>query len=144
MFDGVIELRAFVMLGVLVFFAIAFFTITFGITPYVGRDTGQSIMRVFLAFLVFGMSGDVVGAYRAHRDAAKDIRDIRLRLITADAAGYPPADVLLAFADYNAAVESAPESVPWAYNMREEYLNQRWAEYQRDRDDRRAAQGRAP
>jgi hypothetical protein len=135
------RISAFVMLGVLVFFAIAFIVITFGIAPYVGRDAGQSIMRVFLALLVFGMSADVVGAYRAHRDATKDIRDIRQRLITADAAGYPTADVLLAFADYNAAVESAPESVPWAYDMRMEYLNERWAEYQRDRDERRAAKG---
>jgi hypothetical protein len=137
------RISAFVMLGVLVFFAIAFIVITFGITPYIGRDTGQSIMRVFLALLVFGMSADVVGAYRAHRDAARDIKDIRRRLITADAAGYPTADVLLAFADYNAAVESAPESVPWAYERRKEYLNERWAEYQRDRDERRAAKERA-
>jgi hypothetical protein len=118
-----------------------FFVIVFGITPYVGRDTGLAIVRVFLALLVFGMSADVVGAYRAHRDAAKDIRDIRQRLMTADAAGYPPADVLLAFADYNAAVEGAPESVPYAYAMRAEHLNQRWADYKRDRDDRRATQG---
>jgi hypothetical protein len=137
------RISAFVMLGVLVFFAIAFIVITFGITPYIGRDTGQSIMRVFLALLVFGMSADVVGAYRAHRDAARDIKDIRRRLITADAACYPTADVLLAFADYNAAVESAPESVPWAYERRKEYLNERWAEYQRDRDERRAAKERA-
>lgn len=137
------RISAFVMLGVLVFFAILFFIIIFGITPYVGRDTGQAIVRVFLALLVFGMSADVVGAYRAHRTAAKEIRDIRQRLVTADAAGYPPADVLLAFTDYNAAVEAAPESVPYAYDIRTEHLNERWAEYQRDRDERRAAQGPA-
>jgi hypothetical protein len=136
------RISAVAMLVVLVFFAVLFFVIVFGITPYVGRDTGLAIVRVFLALLVFGMSADVVGAYRAHRDAAKDIRDIRQRLMTADAAGYPPADVLLAFADYNAAVESAPESVPYAYALRGEHLNQRWADYKRDRDDRRAAQGR--
>jgi hypothetical protein len=134
------RISAVVMLGVLVFFAVAFFIITFGVTPYVGRDIGLSIVRVFLAFLVFGMSADVFGAYRAHRDAAKDIRDIRQRLMTADAAGYPLADVLLAFADYNAAVEAAPESVPYAYAMRAEHLNQRWAEYQRDREERRREQ----
>jgi hypothetical protein len=81
---------------------------------------------------------------QAHRDAAKDIRDIRQRLKTADAAGYPRADVLLAFADYNAAVEGAPESVPCAYEMRAEHLNQRWADYQRDRDERRAKRGQRP
>lgn len=133
------RISATVMLGVLVIFAIVFVGITFGITPYVSHDTGLAIVRVFLALLVFGMSADVVGAFRAHRDAAKDIRDIRQRLITADAAGYPIADVLLAFTDYNAAVESAPESVPYAYALRRQHLNERWADYQRDRDERRAA-----
>ncbi|MCS3476258.1 FtsH-binding integral membrane protein [Bradyrhizobium elkanii] len=131
-----------VMLVVLALFAILFVIIMFGITPYVSHDTAQALMRVFLAMLVFGMSGDVFGAFRAHRDAANDIRDIRQRLKAADAAGYPIADVLLAFADYNAAVESAPESVPCAYKVREKHLNERWAEYQRDRDERRAAQGK--
>lgn len=126
--------------GVLVIFAVIFVTIAFGVTPYVGRDTGQTIVRAFLAMLVFGLSADVIGAYRSHRRATNDIRDIRQRLITADAAGYPLADVLLAFADYNTAVESAPESVPYAYKMRVLYLNERWADYQNDRDKRRAAQ----
>jgi hypothetical protein len=130
-----------IMLGVLALFAILFVAITFGITPYVGHDTAQALLRVFLALLVFGMSGDVFGAYRAHRDAANDIRDIRHRLKAADAAGYPVADVLLAFADYNAAVESAPESVPRAYEIRAEHLNERWTEYKGDRDARRAARG---
>jgi hypothetical protein len=136
------RISAFVMLSVLVVFAVVFVVIMFGITPYIGRDTEQALVRSFLALLVFGMSADVIGAYRAHRDAANDIRDIRQRLKTADAAGYPLADVLLAFADYSAAVESAPESVPRVYEAREEYLNERWAEYQRDRNARRAAQGR--
>jgi hypothetical protein len=136
------RISAFVMLSVLVVFAVVFVVIMFGITPYIGRDTEQALVRSFLALLVFGMSADVIGAYRAHRDAANDIRDIRQRLKTADAAGYPLADVLLAFADYSAAVESAPESVPRVYEAREEYQNERWAEYQRDRNARRAAQGR--
>ena len=137
------RISANVMLGVLVIFAVVFVIIAFGVTPYVGRDTGQTIVRVFLALLVFGMSADVVGAYRAHRGATNDLRDIRLRLITADAAGYPAADVLLAVADYNAAVEGAPESVPYAYKMNEKHLNERWADYQQDRNNRRAAQGQA-
>lgn len=126
--------------GVLAIFGVVFVVIAFGVTPYVGHDTGLTIVRVFLAMLVFAMSGDVIGAYRAHRGATNDIKDIRQRLITADAAGYPLADVLLAFTGYNAAVESAPESVPYAYKMRAQYLNERWADYQSDRDERRAAQ----
>lgn len=134
------RISANVMRAVLVIFAVVLLIIAFGIAPYVGHDTGETIVRVFLAMLAFGMSGDVIGAYRAHRGATSDIRDIRQRLITADAANYPLADVLLAFTDYNAAVESAPESVPCAYKMRASYLNERWADYQNDRDTRRAAQ----
>ena len=97
------------MLGVLVVFAAIFVLFAFGATPYIARETALTLVRVFLALLVFAMSADVIGSYRAHREAAKDIRDIRQRLITADAAGYPIADVLLAYADYNSAVEGAPE-----------------------------------
>jgi hypothetical protein len=68
------RISAGVMLGVLVLFAVLFVILTFGVTPYIGRDISQMIVRVFLALLVFGMSADVVGAYRAHRDAAKEIR----------------------------------------------------------------------
>jgi hypothetical protein len=55
----------------------------------------------------------------------------------ADRAGYPVADVLLAFTDYNAAVESAPESVPFAYPWHAKDLNVRWATYQADREKAR-------
>jgi hypothetical protein len=133
------RISAKVMLGVLVAFAAVFAILAFGVTPYIARDASHSLVRVFLAMMVFAMSADVLGAYRAHRAAALQIRDIRQRLITADTAGYPTADVLLAFTDYNAAVESAPESVPFAYKMRAQHLNQRWNEYQIDRDGRRTA-----
>jgi hypothetical protein len=133
------RISANVTTGVLVTFAIIFLFIAFGVTPYVGHDTAHTIVRVFLALLVFAMSADVIGAYRAHRAASKEIRDIRQRLITADAAGYPVADVLLALTDYQSAIESAPESVPFAYAMCAEHLNQRWADYKLDRDERRAA-----
>lgn len=35
--------------------------------------------------------------------------------------------------DYNAAVEGAPESVPWLYDWYASDLDQRWKEYQADR-----------
>jgi hypothetical protein len=136
------RISANVMLGVLVIFAVIFLIIAFGVTPYVGRDTANTVVRMFLALLAFAMSADVIGAYRAHRLAAREIRDIRQRLMTADAAGYPLPDVLLAFADYNSAIEAAPESVPKAYAIRATYLNQRRADYQRDRDAARAARGK--
>jgi hypothetical protein len=136
------RISAYAMLSVLVFFGIVFVIIAFGVIPYVARDTGHAIARVFLAVLVFAMSADVIGAYRAHRAAAKEIRDIRQRLMIADAAGYPLADVLLAYADYHSAIEAAPEGVPYAYSMRASHLNEGWADYQRDREERRAKPGK--
>ncbi len=107
--------------------------------PLVERDSMLLVVRIGLSILVFVMSSDVLGAYIAHKGAARAIEDIRARLIAADRSGYPQADVLLAMVDYNAAVESAPESVPFAYRFSEKDLNQRWAEYQRDREAARAA-----
>jgi hypothetical protein len=129
-----------VMLSILLTFAFLSLIIAFGI-PYAARDISLTIVRVFLAFLVFAMSADVIGAFSAHRRAAKEIRDVRHRLITADAAGYPFADVLSAFSDYQSAIERAPESIPYAYCVREKRLNQRWADYQHDRAATRVARG---
>jgi hypothetical protein len=87
--------------------------------------------------LVFGMSSDVFGAYISHRAAADEIKWIRARLSVADPNGYPFPDVLLAMTDYSTAVESAPESVPWAYEFQAEKLDELWRQYQRDRESAR-------
>lgn len=107
--------------------------------PFIERDNLLLVVRIGLSVLVFIMSSDVLGAYVAHKGAARSIDEIRGRLIAADRSDYPQADVLLAMVDYNAAVESAPESVPFAYRFSEKGLNQKWAEYQRDREAARAA-----
>jgi hypothetical protein len=126
-----------VMLFVLVLFLLCLLVIGFGITPYVERETLYTIVRVFMAFLVFVMSADLFGAYRAHNVATKEIREIRMRLRSADRAGYPLTDVLLAYSDYNAAVESAPESVPFVYQFYAKDLDRRWKTYQADRANAR-------
>jgi hypothetical protein len=133
------RISANVMLGGLLLFAVAFLVISLAITPFVERDVVYIVLRVFLATLVFVMSADLLGAYRAHRLAAQEIKDIRHRLSTADAAEYPLPDVLLAFVDYNAAVESAPESVPFAYKWNTAKLNATWRAYQADREHARAS-----
>lgn len=133
------RISAYAMLGLLLLFGLAFLIIALAWTPFVSQDTTFTIVRVFLAVLVFVMSSDVLGAYRAHKAAAYDIKEIRQRLMNADSNGYPLADVLLAFVDYNAAVESAPESVPGAYRYYVENLNQRWRDYEADRAAARAA-----
>jgi hypothetical protein len=92
-----------------------------------------------MAMLVFIMSSDVLGAYQQHRTAAKELGDIRRRLAVSDSHGYPLPDVLLAMTDYSAAVEGAPESVPWAYEWYATELDARWKQYQEDREAARGA-----
>jgi hypothetical protein len=122
-----------VMLGILLFFVVLFVVIALATVPFVERDKSLLILRVFLASLVFIMSSDVLGAYLQHRAAAKEIKDVRQRLSTADKVGYPVPDVLLAMMDYCASVESAPESVPFTYECYAKDLDGRWKQYQQDR-----------
>ena len=132
------RISANIMGGLLALFAVVFVGIAIAVRAFRWARRRIDDLRLFLAFLAFAMSADVIGAYRAHRSATTEIRNIRHRLMIADAAGYPCADVLVAFADYNAAVEGALESVPFAYKMNAANLDGRWAEYQRDRDEARA------
>lgn len=127
-------ISASVMLGVILLFAVIFASIAIFAAPVVARDTAMTGLRVFLAILVFVMSSDVLGAFRLHKSAAKAINEVRMRLVIAEGQGYPEADVLLAMVDYNAAVESTPESVPYAYKVSEKKLNKLWAEYEVDRE----------
>lgn len=133
------KISAHTMLAILGLFAFALIVITLGFYPYVERDTAVSSVRIFLALLVFAMSADVIGAYFAHSSAARELRDIRNRLIAADASGYPGPDILIILMDYNAAVESSPEHVPFAYRINAHHLEQRWTEYKSDRNERRSA-----
>jgi hypothetical protein len=126
------------MLLVLGIFILVFIGLTLAVTPFVERDTFYVAMRVFLAMLVFAMSADVLGAYRLHRQAAEEVADVRNRLMIADKNGYPLPDVLLIFTDYNTAVESAPESVPFAYRLYRDELEKQWKMYQDDRKRERA------
>jgi hypothetical protein len=128
-----------VMLFVLLLFVVVFVLIALAATPWLERDTLFLVVRVFLAMMVFAMSADVLGAWRLHSDAAREIKEVRARLMKADGAGYPMPDVLMAFADYNAAVEAAPESVPYAYKWRQKALEEDWATYLADRGNARAA-----
>ncbi|WP_141325440.1 hypothetical protein [Acetobacter orleanensis] len=132
------RISASVMFLMLIFFALVAILIAICTTPYVARTTALAIVRIFLAVLAFVLSSDVLGAWQAHLSAARDIEKIRLRLMTADRAGYPMSDVLLAMTDYNAAIEGAPEIVPYVYQARRQQLDQRWRDYQNDRTNDRA------
>ncbi|TIS37528.1 hypothetical protein [Mesorhizobium sp.] len=122
-------LSASAMLGVLVVFAILFALMAFAALPFTDKATTLTILRIFLAILVFAMSSDVLGAYLTHRNAARDIESVRTRLQLARAGNFPLTDVLLLMGEYNLAVEGAPEGVPYTYSFSENRLNRLWAEY---------------
>lgn len=130
-----------VMQIVLVLYAVAFVLIALLAPTMLENHTTIIFVRVFLALAVFAFSSDVLGAYRAHRSAAQDAQKILHRLRVADRDDYPFADVLLAMCDYNAAVEGAPEIVPYVYDHDVKRLNKRWSDYQSDRETRRKADG---
>lgn len=97
--------------------------------PILSVDATVSMARVLVAFLVFMLSTDVVGAIFAHREAAVTIGEILQRVETAAARGYPAADVLLLMSDYNALVESAPFALPGVFKLRRLDLTRRWRAY---------------
>lgn len=97
--------------------------------PAISSDANLSMARVLIAFLVFLLSSDIIGAMFAHREAASAIDEIAHRLETAAAHDYPPADMLLIVSDYNAAVESAPSALPGMYKAHGRTLTRRWRVY---------------
>ncbi len=125
------------MLVILLIFALVAAAIALSM-PFIGKDTSMIAVRIVLAVFVFAMSSDVVGAYLAHKDAAAGIEEVRARLMAASGSDYSESDILLALTDYNASVEAAPESVPFAYKFLEKDLNAKWADYQSNRDAARA------
>lgn len=133
------RISATIMGGVFVFFVAMAAMIAMVTIPYADRVTALTAARVFLASSVFLLSSDVLGAAREHRAAADGAEDVRARMSAAYAKGFPQNDVLLAMVDYNSAMEGAPEAVPGVYRGNEARLNQRWAEYKRDRAAARKA-----
>ena len=113
--------------------AIGVFSVVLGVNdPLVRIQTA----RVVLAALMVFMSSDILGAARAHKSTADQLKALRARLAEIRARTFPEADVLLALSDYNAIVQSAPLIVPFAYQMRRHRLNQLWAKYKEDRTAR--------
>jgi hypothetical protein len=110
--------------------------------PYVERATALIFVKIVLSASVFILSSDVIGSIKEHREACRAASDVQRRMSTAFAAGFPQGDVVLAMADYNNAMESAPEAIPGVFQRIEGELNRRWAEYQRDRDVARAENAR--
>ena len=127
-----------VMLAILLLFVIVAAVVALVTLPLAGHQAAITVIRVILSAFVFAMSSDVLGAYLLHSNAAKSIGEICTRVTSIAAVDYPLADVLLAMLDYNEAVESAPESVPYAYRFGEKELNKRWEERLLAREGARA------
>lgn len=129
------KISANIMLLLIGLFALVFTLIAFSAFPFVEKGNVITILRIVLAIFVFVMSSDVIGAWALHRSATNSLNDIKSRLKVARIAGFPDTDVMLIMADYNSAIEAAPESVPYAYSCREESLNARWKQYQIDNNN---------
>lgn len=119
------------------FILITFVVVAGGLALAVGIDLDRSssitFVRIVLSCFVFALSSDVLGSFLKHRSAAMRTKEIRNRLATLQQRDAPLIDVLLVMTDYNSVVEAAPESVPFAFRLRETKLNTRWAEYTADK-----------
>jgi hypothetical protein len=119
------------MLLVLFFALVTVGLAWFAFAPRLDGSVRVITARVLLAFAVFLLSSDVLGAAFAHLRAAASMEAIRYRLSAARARRYPQGDVLQAMADYNAAVEGPPLPLPGVYRRRQDDLNRSWADYKR-------------
>lgn len=111
--------------------------------PYAARVTVIIGIKVVLAIGVFLLSSDVFGAMLDHHQASHEAEAVQQRMAAAHAKGFPQGDVLLAMADYNSAMEGAPEAVPGVFSSIVGRLNRQWAEYKIDRDATAPQQGSA-
>lgn len=129
-FTGALQRKSGEILKVLVFIIFTLSVlIVLSIALRASGDGALSSARVFLAFLVFLLSSDVLGAAIGHHEAGAEMARIRLRLDAARARNYPTGDVLLLMSDYNAAVEAAPLILPKLYRFNSDRLNKDWSEY---------------
>jgi len=131
-FTGAIQRRSGELMLLLLFMALIIVgALGFAFAPQLDGSVRVVIARVLLAFAVFLLSSDVLGAAFAHLRSAGSMDSIRYRLSAARGRHYPRGDVLQAMADYNAAVEGAPLPLPGVYRRRQKELNRVWSEYKK-------------
>jgi hypothetical protein len=131
-FTGAIQRRSGEIMLLLLFMALIIVgALGFAFAPQLDGSVRVVIARVLLAFAIFLLSSDVLGAAFAHLRSAGSMESIRYRLSSARGRHYPQGDVLQAMADYNAAVEGAPLPLPGVYRRNQEKLNRVWGEYKK-------------
>lgn len=126
------EISSHTMFFIILLYAIVSLSIGLIYLPFIDSSHGMTLARIVMSLMIFVMSSDVLGAWRLHSGAAAEIREICNRL-RVNETQRNMSDVLLAFADYNAAVESAPESVPFAYRFIKRNLEDEWMILQEDK-----------
>ena len=109
----------------LVFLLLGLFLLLMAV-PFVGTEQLQGAARVFCALLTLLISAEVIGAALSYGASAEALSNLLPRLDALKAKGFPRADLLLLFSDYNAAVEFAPMFVPGAYKRERDRLNSLW------------------
>jgi hypothetical protein len=119
-----------VLLTALVLIAGSAFLVTM---PTASADANVTLFRIFLAGAAFALSSDVYGAMKLHADAACSIDRLLARLGARDKDDSLP-DAMLAMSDYSAAVEGAPEAIPFIYRFKRAKLDERWKAYKQARE----------
>lgn len=110
--------------------SLACIVLLFASIPFLEGDAALAGARVACAALIYSLSTDFLGAVLSYRNAANEVEQVKTRIQTARAKGFPLPDVLTIMGDYNAAVEGAPMFALGVYKKHNERLNGLWAEYQ--------------
>ena len=86
-----------------------------------------NVARIALSFVLFILTGDVLGSLWLHESASRKAQSVCQRLAASQSSTN---DIILCLLDYDAAVESAPEVLPFIYNLRRTKLDKLWRSYQ--------------
>lgn len=104
----------------------------FVLIPDTPNEQLMTTARVVCAVLSFAVGTDLFGAARAYSDTVHTLDRMMHRFDSAKARNYPEPDLLLILADYNAAVENTPLSLPFIYDLKKGQLTRNWERRQAD------------
>lgn len=123
LFEASAEQASLLLAGSLLL-TLACFTVTLRLSSNLG---GWPPLRVFATVAASIISVEFLTRASLYRTAARSAAEIIQRIATIRQADYPKDDLLLAFADYNSIVETAPMMAPGVYARNQKKLNDIWA-----------------
>ncbi len=115
--------------SVVIIILCAAFLLAVSLAPILPAQQHQDALRLFCVLLTMFVSSNIFLAAVAYTRSALTIKHLLVRLGAFNVDDHPRADLLLMFADYNSAVESAPMLLPGLYSRSRDDLNARWTEY---------------